>query len=367
LISIYHSSSPGELATQLFEFNSYTHEVVLIGGYRNAGFGFSADVVFAERWFRTGIGKHIEVYSSRGNKIWEGLVNEISFAIGPRSIKIGPLLGISNRINIGYQTPTYSSVPGAGGGTYLETGWKDNKESQMSYGVLEELISGGDGEDAAMDDLQDARLEKQGTPNLSETLATGASSEAIVISVSCIGYSRILEKQVYQRFWAAGTGMDSYVDLSVKINTMLNANLYFVGNRNLARDIQNIGLDVAPEDEDNRTAWGIIEDSISKSPTPDAIRCGIGADLSFRLEKLGTGLVYKRKPGSGIIQDLRGSAVLNSEVAPGGYMSMVDFSSAMQYRITSVQYDISSDAVSINFQDSSLRTMMSGMMLGGFS
>jgi len=366
LISIYYSANPaGEKKKILSKFNSYTHEIVLVGWYYNASFSFNTNIPVAEDWMFNGIGRHVEVYSVHGNKVWEGVVNELSFSVGSRSIKVGPLLSMSNRIKIGFQTPSYGNIPGAGGGVYLETAWGDNAYSQKNYGVLEELISGGTGEDPEMEVLRDARLEKQGEPSILESISADSKEESITITVSCIGYSRILEKQVYRLNWVSG--MEALIDLSEKINAILDANLYFTNRRKIVRYINNIGFDVPPEDEEDRTAWGIIIDHISKSPTPDTIKCGFESDMLFYLERLDDSDRYRRKSGTGIVLNIDGGSIPNSEVTPGGRMLMTDFSMPMSYKITSVQYSISNDIITINFQEGSLRNVMSSMMLGGFS
>jgi hypothetical protein len=348
-VSIYHSFYPTGERQALFNITGYNHEVLLIGGFRNANFSFYSSNPVAEEWFYTGVGRHVEVYNRRGNKIWEGAVNEVSFNVGPRSVKVGPLFNVSNRINIGWQHPNYG-IPGDPlAGVYEETGWKDNEDSQTRYGVLEELISGGTGEEPEMLTFRDDSLEKKAEPGLSETLSSGSDSSSISMSVSCIGYTRMLEKQVYNLPWQSGFVQ---VDLAEKVNEILDANLYF---------------DVDREEEKNRTAWGIINDHINKSSLSGGIKCGIFSEMQFSLEKIDADIRYWRRAGSARVLDEYGNPVENSEVLPGGHMAMADFSTLTSYRINSVRYDLSGDTVSLNYQDGSLRSVLSNMMLGGLA
>lgn len=362
MISVYYSWYPGGGSQNIPGIISYNHETVLVGGYRSASFAFNANLVTAEEWIFTGIGRHIEIYSRQGNKVWEGIVNEISFNVGPRAIKIGPFMKMSNRINVGYQHPNYGIPGDSNAGTYDETGWADNLSSQRRYGIVEELVSGGTGENPEMVTLRDARLEQQAEPIVSETLSSGQQGQEIAMTISCVGYSRLLEKQIYNLAWQSGW---TTVDLSAKIIAMLDENKFFVNQRAINRSIQTTGIDVPPEDSDNRTAWIIMSDHISKSPLSNSLRCGMLEDMTFTLQVLPEETVYSRSSGSNIIKDQYGNTVLNSEVVPGGYMALVDFSIPSSYRVTSVRYDLSGDTVAMNYQEGSLRTVMDDLMLGG--
>lgn len=362
MISIYYSLYPGGERTHIPGISSYNHETVLVGGFRSASFSVTVNIVGAEQWIFTGIGRHIEVFSGRGNRVWEGIVNEISFNIGPRAVKIGPFLKMSNRINVGYQHPNYGIPGDTNAGTYDETGWADNLDSQRRYGILEELVSGGTGEEPEMLTLRTARLEQQAEPIVSETLSSGAQGEEILLTVSCVGYSRLLEKQIYNLAWQSGW---TTIDLSAKIIAILDENKFFVNQRAIAYSIQSVGMDVPPEDSDNRTAWVIISDHISKSSLSNSLRCGMLGEMTFTLQYLPEDIVYRRSSGSNVVKDEYGSIVPNSEIAPGGHMALVDFSVPVSYRISSVRYDLSGDSVSMNYQEGSLKTIMDDLMLGG--
>ena len=364
MISVYYSGSRSEPGKMVSGITAYTHEIILVGGYRSASFSFNSNSTLSEEWFYNGVGRHISVYSIGGNKVWEGIVNSVLFNIGPRALKIVPLINMSNRINVGFQYPNYNIPGDTNAGLYDETGWGDNWESQTRYGVLEELISGGSGELISMQSLRDNNLVDLAEPRLSESLSSSSESSGTSISVECIGYTRLLEKQIYNRPYESGLDDE---DLSEKINSILGENLFFVGNKVLKKDIQSVGLDVSPVEGNNRTAWGIITDHISKGSVPNSIKCGIFNDMSFQLSVVEESGAYWRKFGSMEIFDETQNKIRNSELVPGKIMTMLDFSAPIQYRINSVKYDAINDSISINFHDSSLRVVLSKMMLGGFS
>jgi len=366
LISITHSSYRGGHEQAIDSVNAYSHETLLVGGYRSAKFSFNVNPITAESWFYNGIGKHIVSYSARSNVAWEGVVNEVSFNIGRRSIKIGPFLDISNRINIGWQYPNYGVEGDPLAGQYDQLVWRGgeegvSQESLARYGILEEFISGGSSERPAMEKLQTNLLYKLSEPKISESASTSGDS-TISISVSCIGYSQLFEKQVYNHEYAGS----HFYDLSDKIEAILAMNKFFVGNRVITRDIQPVDIDVDATEEDNRTAWGIIKDHISKSEDPDGVICGMFGGMRFVLQKLSTDVEHYRKAGSSEIYDYLGSdiPVEPAEFLPGGTMEMNDFSKPMIYRVTSVKYDMAVDDVSLNYFDGSLRNVLSGTMLG---
>ncbi len=366
MISIGYSSYRGGQEQFISSVNSYNHETLLVGGYRSAKFSFNVNPITAEDWFYNGIGKHIAVYSARSNTAWEGIVNEVSFNIGGRSIKIGPFLDISNHINIGWQYPNYGVEGDPLAGQYDQLLWYGgeegpSQESLARYGRLEEFISGGSSERLAMEKLQSNLLIKLSEPKVSESVSTSADS-AISISVSCIGYSQLLEKQVYRRDYAGS----NFYDLSDKIEAILAMNKFFVGDRAITQDIQDVGISVDATEEDNRTAWAIISDHITKSEDPDGVICGMFGGMRFVLQKLSTNVEHYRKAGSSEIYDYLGSDVPiePSEFLPGGTMEMNDFSKPMTYRVISVKYDMASNDVSLNYFDGSLRNVLSGTMLG---
>lgn len=366
MISITHSSYRSGQEQAITSVGSYTHETLLIGGYRSAKFSFNVNPIMAEDWFYNGIGKHIVTYSARSNIAWEGVVNEVSFNIGRRSIKIGPFLDISNRINIGWQYPNYGVASDSLAGQYEQLTWRGgedgaSQESLARYGVLEEFISGGSSEKLPMEKLQANLLYKLSEPKISESASTSMDS-AISISVSCIGYSQLFEKQIYNKFYAGS----NFYDLSDKIKAILATNKFFVGNRIITQDIQPVDIEVDATEEDNRTAWGIISDHISKSEDADGVVCGMFGGMRFVLQKLSTNIEHYRKAGSSEIYDYLGSdiPVEPAEFLPGGTMEMNDFAKPMTYRVTSVKYDMAVDDVSLNYFDGSLRNVLSGTMLG---
>lgn len=364
MISVFHAAHPRASKEKINGLISYSHEIMMVGGCQTAELSFGATQVEAQKWVSYGIGKHIEVYSIRGNVVWDGLINQISFAIGKREIVIGPLLDISNRIKVGWTYPNYGIKWDELAGTYAELDWKANEFSQSTFGVLDEFVSGGQGEPEQMEALQNNLLAKKADAKISETLGTGDSNTGVIITISCIGYSRLFEKQVYNREWEPDLDV---IDLSEKIDLIINDNKFFVWNRAIVKQLQKVGINVVQEEEDNRTAWEIISDHVAKGGIGDDVVCGMFPGMVFLLNLEDERIRYKRVSGSDKIVDAANPDIVipQSEISPGGFMQLTDFINAISYRVTSVSYDWSNDITSLNYAERSLKTIFSSTMLGG--
>jgi len=53
--------------------DSYSHVVNAFGGYWSASMSFVVSETDMNDWMENGIGRHVEVYGDKLNKIWEGL------------------------------------------------------------------------------------------------------------------------------------------------------------------------------------------------------------------------------------------------------------------------------------------------------
>ncbi|RLC99469.1 MAG: hypothetical protein DRI46_09410 [Chloroflexi bacterium] len=363
MVSVFHST--GSFAQnprpskQIAGVNSYSHQIASIGGYQSASISFSVNLVNAEDWIYSGAGRHIRVFSHLGNIVWEGIVDSVSFSVGARSLTVGSFSDVVNRVKVAYslRNPP-AGTPDAD--RYLETDWAENADSVRIYGVLEELVSGGSGYSTEMEVLRDQRLLDSLTPSISESISTTQGSPEVVMSLSCVGYTKLFEKQTY----IYGSSIE-YDDLSVKVSSIIDANLntpIFILNQ----DIRNVGLQALLHETQRRTAWGIIKDDISKGADSGSnIVCGMFANNTFILDLINDRNVYSRNGGESIIRDLSGNPIPPSEVLPGRVMRNNDLSIPISYKIDSVGYTLSSNSVQINEQARSLKTILSRTMLGG--
>ena len=363
MVSVFYSrddfvnnSIPSQMVDGLVD---YSHQITSIGGYQSASLSFHVNMNIAEDWVFNGIGRRIKVFSKFGNTVWEGIVDSISYSIGARSLSVGNYTSLVNRVNVAYslRNPPLGTPDSD---KYLETGWAENETSIKKYGVLEELFSGGSGYSQEMEVLRDQILLDNLSPSISESISTSQGSPEIIISLTCVGYIKLFEKQVYT--YGSTT---EYGDLSEKIASIISANQnspIFINHR----DLRNVELQVLLHETQSRTAWGIIADDISKSAKSGSdIVCGMFADGAFILDTIDDRNSYARLGGSNAILNLAGSLVPPSEILPGRMMHNNDLSIPISYRIDSVGYTLSSNSVQINEQARSIKTVLSKTMLGG--
>lgn len=349
------------LPTKVIEnISSYNHQINIIGGYVSANISFLVSPIESEEWISEGIGRHIEISSIYGNTVWEGIVNSVKLNIGERSLTIGNYIDIINKIKVAYtlRNPPLGT-PDAD--RYLETNWATNVASVQRYGVLEEIISGGSGYSQEMDALRDQSLDDNAEPLISESIpAGGADSRFVSVTLDCIGYYRLFERQLYNY----GTTTE-YANISIKVGNIVDSNQnkdYFL----FRKQIVPVQYNALLHETESRTAWGIIKDDISKTPQGDnGIICGMFADNTFIFAPAPDNVFYRRDGGSSIIKDQSNIEVPASEIVPGGLMENNDLSFPIYYRIKSVNYSLSDDRIQVNQNQRSISEALSKKMLGG--
>lgn len=357
MISVFYGPSGVPNAQyKLDNITAYSHEILSVGGFKSADISFLTTPLDAENWLFTGVGRFVSVYSARGNLVWEGVVNNVSYNMGGRSISVGNLLEVSNRVKIAYQLPKWAGY----GGQYRETDWDDNKMSQAKFGILEEIVSGGDGRESEMLRLRTKTLLSKGDLVIGESYSAGGEmSKMLTVTFSCIGVTDLIDRQIYN----SGKYDTDEIDLSEKIAIMLaeNNSVYLSS----ALDVEYAGVAVNEFQDNNRTVWSIIKDHITKTANKEEFICGVFNNRMFTLARRDGESTYIRRFGSTEIHDEFGHRVLPSEVTATRDMEILDFSSPVKYRIKSIRYELGGDTVSINYYEKSLAHRMSEMMLGG--
>lgn len=298
---LWATASQGVVSIPFEDMNGYSHEIDSTVGYKTMQFTQGGSESVNDVWLRR-LGWHVDVYDESMVKVWEGFVNEVELKSGALTVKRGPLLDVSNRVKVVYQTVTYNTNPPVGGGQ-AETSVANDTDSQDLYGILEENISGGTGQSTQMDQLRDTMLNEKKLPETGQTLNLDSPS-APAVTVSCLGYGALLGRFYYSR---SGTGT---VGASAKIihilgsaptvayeTTDIDTNTLAFG---LFADGQKTGLgeimDVvaAGDSSDNRWTFGIYNDRRAfyrAVPTTAVYQHYLG-ETAQRIENIGGGLVY---------------------------------------------------------------------------
>lgn len=362
------SNHPGlHLDSNITSLQDYNHETLALGGYRGCKFSFLSNLREATEWAYLGLGSDVVSTNRKGVDIWNGIVDKVTISVGSDSIEIGPLMNVSNRIQVNYNTPSFGGYENSFSRT---TDWYEDAESVKKYTRLSESISGGEAVDYEAVTLAESALEEKATPAFAERLSTEAQSGGVSITIDCAGYTRLMEKQIYntpdEYFESGGTAKDE-VTLDTKVRhvvgqifTLTEGSNPPIGNFSLAKFDELVYL---YEDKD-RSVWGIIEDEINKLGLSRKIICGYFANRTFQLRKIDYRQRYQRVMGTGSIQ--RGNEVLEpSEVVPGVVLVSATLQRPIEYTVNSVSYSMNGDRVSINQYDRTLRAVLEKAMLGG--
>lgn len=368
MISVFYSSSLYSKAEhRLHRIASYKHQNLMVGGCNTASLTFSSDHLFAEDWVWNGLGRMIEVFSQNGVMVWQGIVNNITINLMDRAVVVGPYMNISNNVVVAYAEMDWAGLNNTAG-QYLETAWNSDSESIDKYGMLEEVVSGGQGLESEMEVLRDRSLAKKKDPQISE--GTTTTPGTVNVALECVGLHRLMEKQVYNKAYYD----DGLYYLNLKIDDILDDNYNFaIGSENhinIIRDIHEVAEDVNVKEDKNRMGWQIIKDHVTKSSLDLVV--GVFPDRKFILHDITEtndnkpDTAYYRTPGSGRIKLGHSSDqyVEESEIMPGRYMELTDFNRPVRYLIESVDYDLQKNKSSTNQFTRSLRKIVSAMMLG---
>lgn len=168
-------------------------------GYKSATIGLPATLADIANW-QNGLGRHIEFWGS--GILWEGFVNQIDIVAGGLTLTIGELLNIANKVTVQYQTITYNTNPPVGGESATTAAASDT-DSQTRYGILETILSGGQGTQTEMEQLRDTYLASYKDPQPSQQLSLGGGRAEI--RLSCEGYGRYLDRFTYTQTATSGT------------------------------------------------------------------------------------------------------------------------------------------------------------------
>ena len=115
------------------EWQGYSHELRDVGWFWQASFNLVRPDEELEEFFETGLNRAIEVYSRRGQAIWEGWINEMTFRRGGAELRRG-FGKTANRVWVRYSDST-------GGGNRSDA--VEDERSIELYGIKEKPLGGG--------------------------------------------------------------------------------------------------------------------------------------------------------------------------------------------------------------------------------
>lgn len=298
--------------------NAYEHELLANGGYWACSFDFAANKSDIEDWLQNGVGREITVRNEAQTIIWNGVVNVVNINMGALTLVRGPLLDITNQLQVIYQTVTYNTNPPVGG-QRQQGGLASNAASQALYGTLHTTLSGGVGNSEEMDQFRDVYIAERAWPATSINFNLGNSGQPS-IKLECVGFAQLLDKQPYVQIINSGTE-----NASTKMQNILTANadgLYTDFTR-----IQANTLQVPQYENDQNTAWSLIKDTVARGDTSDnrwIFRIEDERVPRYAPAPTTVEYTYRSADQEPRLLDLGGSRVLPWNIRPGKWVMVTD-------------------------------------------
>jgi len=242
------------LETMQDELTAYQHTVQATGGFWQATLTVTANLDRAEDWLSGGLGRHIIVTDDALNVVFEGFVNKVDARVGGFSVTRGPLMDVFNQGVVVYAQADYTTTPPTMGGRY-RTAVNNHAASQLLYGVVQKVYSGGGMTDAEALQLRDTFLAEQALPETSKQWSSGGGELSLTVEV--YGYVRWLEQVFYS--YTAGTG--GY-NLSTKLADVLDYepnNIFASANAAITANTTQ----VERYEDSDRSCWAIVKSLVA--------------------------------------------------------------------------------------------------------
>lgn len=237
----------------------YTHSIEAVGGFDTAGMEIVADLTGVTDWFENGLGRHVVAYGEGGVVAWEGFVNQIDVTIGNLDMTVGPLMEVSNKVKVKYQTISWDIPDTPVRGIAKETSFATDATSQRRYFVLEQILNIGEASEnlGQPEDVRDTYITEYAYPKVTQNVSLRGEGEPSV-SLSCLGYHHLLS-----RFYYSNTGSSTSVNASAKIEDVISAEPNGIADRNYLANLETNTTPVSDHEEGDKTGWDVITDTIS--------------------------------------------------------------------------------------------------------
>ena len=236
---------------------SYSHTIEAVGGFSTATIEVAVDVLTLSMWLNSGLGRHIVVHGPGGAVAWEGFVNQIEANMSGLSMSHGPLMEVSNKVKVKYQTISWDIPDTPVRGLPGQTAYANDTLSQERYFVLEEIVNIGEASEVLNQPtaIRDTYLNEFAWPVTSQAV-TLLPTEGPTVTLNCMGYFNLFKKFYYQK-----TGTVSSMNASAKIIDVVEAE-----PNSIVADTARVEVNTTPvaEHEDGEsTGWDVILDTIS--------------------------------------------------------------------------------------------------------
>lgn len=116
-------------------FYQFSKEERADEGYKKCTFRMRGQKAFLSEFMRDGLGRDLRVKEPGGRGIWEGMITQLSYSVGPVQWKVG-LRDMANSVWVRYRV--------TGGSSTVRSTALTDTDSQARYGVKEFVLSGGE-------------------------------------------------------------------------------------------------------------------------------------------------------------------------------------------------------------------------------
>jgi len=247
----------------------YTHTIKARGGWWSAEFSFTGNRQEIEEWYEQGLGRHVEVFNATGRMVWAGFVDSVTITMGTLTATVGPLLEVANRCSVIYTPILYTDVwdpeSHVTTGEQTQTTIADDASSQGKYGILEEVLSGGemldDGTTDEAEQYRDSFIAEHRLPATDERLLM-ERTEITSVRLEMRGYVRFLQRYVVSTSNA----------LTCTISTKLEDALGDDPNGLFSTDYRYMEANaflVNRDERKERNAWTVIEEMVNLGDASD--------------------------------------------------------------------------------------------------
>jgi len=297
---------------------SYTHSISASMGFDTMAMTSSGDLAYVSDWIEKGLGNHVEVKNMVGSIIWEGFVNNVSVNVGGLTVSIGPLMDVVNRARIVYKTVDYGVTPPQGGAT-VRGEWDDSDDSQERFGVLEGVITGGEGQPDEMSRLLGSVVAHTAWPETTQNFSLGAAID-MRVTVSCLGYSHFMNKYHYYETSVAGDE-----NISTKLSSVLDTDPNNIFSQYNA-EIDTNTSQVHKYESDDKTAMTVIKELLTLGDSAyNRYTFGVYEGRIARYRKVVDEPTYFQNLETGLTIDRSGVRTHPWEIRPAVWMLMTDF------------------------------------------
>jgi hypothetical protein len=298
------------------QINEYSQTISSFGGYDVCSFTFSATSNQIDDWLENGLGRDINTVNETGT-VWNGAVNTITIQSTEKTLSIGPLFDIANKLHLAY-VPIFQNSAGQnifGAKTYLTA--LEDTDSQTRYGVMERVLINSSTTDSEATQRQNTQLANLKNPRTSQSQST-LSRTGNLISLTCIGYHN------YLNYPYSDTTIGTQ-DLSSKIVNILASEPNTIFSSDTSKITENTTAVTANGNKAN--GLSLIK-SLTTSGDSNYARYIFGIYNNRQAEyKLAPTVIEYQQAGSSnnsIIKDVNGSPVKPENVLAGKWIRYSD-------------------------------------------